>query len=299
MKPHVLPRRHRGRPRRLARLALGLLLAAATAAAGTLVQFRTVFGDIELELYDADKPLTVANFIRYVESGRYADGIAHRLYAARILQGGGYVLTNRGATNATLAEVPVFGLIPNEFGVGPRLSNVFGTIAMAKRAGDTNSAGSQWYFNLKDNTELDAPDTNNMFVVFGRVVRGTGVLEAFTGFQPWQGGTAETNIVRWFGGAFSDFPLLAPDPVETNLIFMDISLLQVAVAPVEDGGRAVSWKSVDQLTNRVEFTAGFPPAWQTLAALPGTGQRLEVLDPSPDAASRFYRVRIEYPGTAP
>src|SRR5438876_6940247 len=140
------------------------------ALAGTLAQFRSVFGDIEIELYDQDKPVTVQNFIRYVQSGRYQNEFAHRLVPGFVIQGGGFTITNRGTTNWQVIAVPTYPTITNEFGVGRHFSNVYGTIAMAKLGGYTNSATSQWYFNLANNSFLDANDTNNLFVVFGHVV---------------------------------------------------------------------------------------------------------------------------------
>src|SRR2546423_11496561 len=94
------------------------------ACAGTLAQFRTVFGDIEVELYDQDKPATAQNFIRYVESGAYRDSILHRCpvnpttgLSAFVVQCGGVIVTNRGTTTAALQFVPTFGAISNDFGV--------------------------------------------------------------------------------------------------------------------------------------------------------------------------------------
>jgi len=107
------------------------------ARAGTLVQFRTTFGNIEVELYDQDKPATVQNFLNYVKSGRYENEFAHRLVPNFVLQGGGFTLT----TN-TINHIPVYPPITNEFGAGRQFSNVYGTIAMAKLGGDTNSATS-------------------------------------------------------------------------------------------------------------------------------------------------------------
>src|SRR5438552_9026581 len=119
-----------------------LLLNLSSAQAGTLAQFRSLFGDIEVELYDQDKPVTVQNFIRYVQSGRYQDEFTHRLMPGFVIQGGGFTITNRGTTNWQIMGVPAYAPIANEFGVGRRFSNVYGTIAMAKLGGDTNSATS-------------------------------------------------------------------------------------------------------------------------------------------------------------
>jgi peptidyl-prolyl cis-trans isomerase A (cyclophilin A) len=94
-----------------------------------------------------------------------------------VLQGGGFTVTNRGTTNALVLTIPTFPPITNEFRIGRRLSNVYGTIAMAKLDGDTNSATSQWFFNLANNSFLDAADTNDFFVVFGRSRAGFTVSE--------------------------------------------------------------------------------------------------------------------------
>src|SRR3989441_10605958 len=94
------------------------LLSLVSTQAATLAQFRTVFGDIEVELYDQDKPVTVQNFIRYVQAGKYENGFAHRLVPGFVLQGGGYTVTNRGTTNATIVAAPTYPPITNEFGIG-------------------------------------------------------------------------------------------------------------------------------------------------------------------------------------
>ncbi len=268
-----------------------LLLGHAPSNGGTLAQFRTVFGDIEVELYDQDKPVTVQNFIRYIQTGKYENGFAHRLVPGFVLQGGGYTVTNRGATNATIWAAATYPPITNEFGIGRRFSNVYGTIAMAKLGGNTNSASSQWYFNLANNSFLDAPNTNDFFVVFGHVVNGTNVLNILNNFQYWNG-TQSSNLVYNWEAPFSTLPLLYPILVDTNFVFLDITLLQVAAKP-SPGGQEISWNSVAGLTNIVEFTTNLPPAWTTLVRTNGTGARMAIVDSTP-GPSRFYRVRVVY-----
>src|SRR5213596_629688 len=116
------------------------LAATSLGSAGTLAQFRTVFGDIEVELYDQDKPVTVQNFIRYVQSGAWSQMFIHRCEPNFVIQGGGYYVANRSTTNQFISSVTNYGTIVNEFAVGRRFSNVYGTIAMAKQSGNTNSA---------------------------------------------------------------------------------------------------------------------------------------------------------------
>lgn len=263
---------------------LALVCASLLARAGTLVQFRTTFGDIEVELYDQDKPATVQNFIRYIQSGRYTNEFSHRLVPGFVLQGGGFTLTT-----GTINPIPVFPPVHNEFGVGRPFSNVAGTIAMAKLGGDTNSATSQWFINLVNNPFLDAPDTNNLFVVFGHVIKGTNVLGVFNNFQIYNGNQL-SNLVYNGGSPFDTLPLLYPSLDPSSFVFIDITLLQVAIQPV-GGGREISWNSAVGMTNIVEFTTNLPPTWNTLVSTNGTGSRMAVVDSAADA-KRFYRVRV-------
>ncbi len=240
-----------------------LLLGLAPSKGGTLAQFRTV----------------------------YENGFAHRLVPGFVVQGGGYTVTDRGTTNAAIVAAPTYPPITNEFGIGRRFSNVYGTIAMAKLGGDTNSASSQWFFNLANNSFLDAPDTNDFFVVFGHVVNGTNVLNILNSFQYWNG-TQTSNLVYSWVVPFGSLPLLYPILVDTNFVFLDITLLQVAAKPVP-GGHEISWNSAAGLTNIVEFTTNLPPAWITLARTNGTGARMAIVN-STAGPSRFYRVRVVY-----
>ena len=261
--------------------------------AGTLAQFRTPLGDIEVELYDQDKPATVQNFIRYVQSGAYQDEFAHRLLPGFVLQGGGFTVTNRGTTNALVLSIPSYPPITNEFGIGRRFSNGYGTIAMAKLEGNTNSATSQWYFNLANNSFLDAADTNDLFVVFGHVVRGTNVLNGFNGFQYFDGTQTSNLVYQGQAPPFDTLPLLHASLADTNLVFIDISLLQVSVVNLADGSRQISWNSAAGMTNAVEFTTNLPPIWNTLLQTNGSGNRMSTTDTT-QGPSRFYRVRVSY-----
>ena len=287
--------------RRLMKFFLFLLLTAFSARAGSLAQFRTVFGDIEVELYDQDKPVTVQNFIRYVQSGRYQNGFAHRVVPGFVIQGGGFAVTNRGTTNYQPVAISTYGNITNEFGVGRQFSNLYGTIAMAKLSGDTNSASSQWFFNLANNTFLDAPDTNNYFVVFGHVIRGTNVLNLFSNFKPWGGWplpppqATNLDLHQYYFPPFDDLPLVHTNVAyDTNLIFVDVSVLQVAVKPAAGSGRQISWNSAAGMTNIIEYTSNFPASWHLLASTSGTGNTITVTDSVAAASSRFYRARVAY-----
>lgn len=124
-------------------LSLLLVLAAALETqAGTLVRFRSALGDTIIELYDQEKPITTSNFLAYIRSGRYTNMFAHRVVQNFVIQGGGYRVANRGATNASVEDVETFPVIRNEYGVGPLYHNLLGTISMAKLGPFTNNLGA-------------------------------------------------------------------------------------------------------------------------------------------------------------
>lgn len=133
------------------------------AAQATTVRLYTTYGPIDIELYDSAAPNTVANFLAYVRSGGYANSLFHRSVPNFIVQGGGIVWPQG---SSTLEYVPARPPIANEYSADR--PNVRGTIAMAKRGGDPNSATSQWFFNLVDNTATLGPANNGGFTVFGK-----------------------------------------------------------------------------------------------------------------------------------
>jgi peptidyl-prolyl cis-trans isomerase A (cyclophilin A) len=265
-------------------LALWLMLSSLQAA-GTFVQFRTTVGDLELELYDQDKPVTVTNFLYYVKKGYTNDMFIHRWVPGFVIQGGLTYEANR-QTSPSLSYITTLPAIVNEYGVGRTFSNTNGTIAMA-RSSQVNSATSQWYINLGNNSSLDS--YNGGFTVFGRVIRGYDVLGKFAAntTQIWQ---ARTTIK---GIEFDEIPVVSSTPTLNDLVFVDITLLNVRVTDIGTGKQIV-WRSVKDKINRVEYTTVFPPAWQTLATPVGTGNDMAVTDTSGDT-KRFFRIRVDYP----
>jgi len=230
--------------------------------------------------------------LNYIKGGYYQNGFAHRLVPGFVLQGGGFEITSN-----TIYAIPTFPPIVDEYGVGKQYSNVFGTIAMAKNGTDTNSATSQWYFNLADNSFLDADTTNDLFCVFGHVISGTNVLNEFNSFQNWYGlpAPSPTNLVLngYYSSPLDTLPVLSSNlpPTTNSFVFVDISLLQIGIQAV-GSGRQISWNSATGLTNIVEYTTNFS-TWNTLVATNGTGARMTVTDPAA-AANRFYRVQVIY-----
>jgi len=168
-------------------LVAGLLLAtAASAQANTLVRVSTTFGDFTLELFDDVAPVTVRNFLNYVERGAYNGTYFHRLDAGFVLQGGGYRLIPYEGPLPVPADPPIV----NEF----RESNVRGTVAMAKFDGDPNSATSEWFVNLADNS-ANLNVQNGGFTVFGRVLGdGMNVMDAINLLPVFALGNVQSQI---------------------------------------------------------------------------------------------------------
>lgn len=112
------------------------------ALAGPLVRFRTGLGDVVVELYDREKPITTSNFLAYVRAGRYTNMFSHRMVNNFVMQGGGFRVSNRGTSTQGVENVTAFPTIPNEFGTGARYSNLYGTLSMAKIGSYTNNLGT-------------------------------------------------------------------------------------------------------------------------------------------------------------
>jgi cyclophilin family peptidyl-prolyl cis-trans isomerase len=136
----------------------------------SVVQFNTLSGPIDVQLFDPQAPQTVANFFDYINQGAYNNDIFHRLSTNFVLQGGGFTFD---PTTNTITSVPQGPNLPNEFDNTNR-PNVAGTIAMAKLGGNPNSATNQFFFNLVDNTQTLGAGNNGGFTAFGKILDGTG-----------------------------------------------------------------------------------------------------------------------------
>ena len=129
----------------------------------------TSMGSITLELDAAKAPVTVKNFCDYAKGGHYNGTIFHRVIDGFMIQGGGFT--------AAMDQKPTNAPIKNEATNG--LSNARGTLAMA-RTQVVDSATSQFFINLTDNTFLDhrAPDPRGFgYAVFGKVTDGMDVVD--------------------------------------------------------------------------------------------------------------------------
>jgi peptidyl-prolyl cis-trans isomerase A (cyclophilin A) len=162
--------------------ALGLATVFAGGAEATIVRFQTTLGNIDIRLYHSATPLHTADLLNYINSNRYDGTFIHR--SAKngsgedfVIQGGGYqILSSLFAPplESGWQRIASFGNVTNE----PGISNLRGTVALAKGSGES-SGSSEWFINLNDdNVFLDqGPPVSNRFTVFGRVV-GNGMAVA-------------------------------------------------------------------------------------------------------------------------
>ena len=138
------------------------------AVAAPRVELNTSKGKIVIELDQAKAPITVKNFLTYVNEGFYSNTIFHRVIPGFMVQGGGLT--------ADMAEKPTHAPITNEAANG--LKNNRGTIAMARRP-DPNSATAQFFINTVNNDGLNYRGASNPgYAVFGKVVEGMAVVDA-------------------------------------------------------------------------------------------------------------------------
>lgn len=131
------------------------------------VVLSTNMGDITIELLPDQAPISVENFLGYVESCFYDGTVFHRVIPGFMIQAGGFT--------EDLMQKQTRAPIENEADNG--LKNERGTVAMARRS-DPNSATSQFYINLVDNQILDHGVRDFGYAVFGRVTEGMDVVDA-------------------------------------------------------------------------------------------------------------------------
>ena len=194
----------------------------------TNVIMETPLGDIEIELLDGVAPGTVENFLNYVNDGDYDDSFVHRSVPGFVIQGGGFIFDSGQAFT-----IPADPPIENEF----KRSNVRGTIAMAKLGGDADSATSQWFINLDDNSgSLDGGDGQGggFFTVFGRVIgNGMQVADAIAALPIINAGSpfGELPVIDFSGGEL----------VRENMVFAEVRVVD-ALPPFEiNPGVAGAW----------------------------------------------------------
>ncbi len=148
-------------------LLLSLLIAMPGHAEDPRVLIKTSHGDITVRLFADKAPITVENFLGYVDSGFYKGTIFHRVIPRFMIQGGGF--------NERMREKPNGDPIKNE--AKNRLHNERGTLAMA-RTNDPDSATSQFFINVRNNFRLDWSPGNSGYAVFGEVIDGMYTVDS-------------------------------------------------------------------------------------------------------------------------
>jgi len=139
---------------------------AETADKNPIVVMETSKGTIKIELFADKSPITVKNFLSYVDDKFYDGTVFHRVISDFMIQGGGF--------ESGLKEKGTKASIKNESANG--VSNERGTLAMA-RTDDPDSATAQFFINVKDNRHLDALRGRSGYAVFGRVIEGIDVVD--------------------------------------------------------------------------------------------------------------------------
>ena len=210
---------------------LAVLLMTPLMAQATTVLIATPLGDIEIELLAEDAPKTVANFMNYIDNNRYDNAFIHRSVDGFIIQGGGFTFSAGTAT-----AIPTFPPVVNEFGV----SNTRGTVAMAKLSNQPDSATSQWFINLADNS-ANLDNQNGGFTVFARVVGdGMDIVDAINQLPTTNAGGAFTDlpVIDFSGGALTAANLVmtaVTEKIVQPLLQMNPGLNDAWFNPLTDG----------------------------------------------------------------
>jgi len=211
--------------KRISQAMFGVLMAtgltAVTAEANTLVRMDTTFGSLTIELYDDETPISVENFMHYVEQGAYARGVVQRLDTGdNVIQGGmvrylGDCIDDILQPDCSTDWVETIDPIKNESGI----ANTRGTLAYARTA-NVDSATSEWFINIEDNPSFDdlvdeeSGEAIQGYAVFGQVLGdGMEVVDRIRELEV-------TGVSDMFG----TFPLrdIGHGPLEPNLVMYNI-----------------------------------------------------------------------------
>jgi len=174
-------------------LSAGLAFASASGFAADKaprVKFTTSMGDFVVEVYPDKAPKTVENFLTYVKAGFYSGTVFHRVIGHFMIQGGGYQQDFR--QKITRPPIPYEGAAIKAAG-GP--GNTEGTIAMA-RTSDPNSATSQFFINVADNSRLDDAPGKPGYAAFGKVVSGMDTVNKIKAVATGAGGPFPTDVPK-------------------------------------------------------------------------------------------------------
>jgi cyclophilin family peptidyl-prolyl cis-trans isomerase len=256
------------------------------------VRMTTVLGNIDIELFGQQKPITVANFLNYVDQGRFftfdptahqtASSFIHRSIPGFIIQGGGYLGTvnpspssGEPADSIKPTQVLLFPRIKNE----PGILNKRGTIAMAQSGSDPDSAKSEWFINLADNASLDSRVNNaGPYTVFGKVVgNAMTVVDAIAAVKTYNAVAPFDNLPlrNYTPPNYIRVPNLVSIPTITHIVPLqansDNGNVSVAVSgsKVLVTGNTVGTSHVTVTTTDLDGTTASQQLTVTVVAAPG------------------------------
>ncbi len=242
--------------------------------ANSVACFNTNIGNFCIELFETQTPITTANFYSYINNEAFTNGIFHRSEPDFVIQAGGFkVISNTEGTS--LAPVETLTPIVNEF----KISNTRGTVAMAKVSGNPDSATSQWFVNLADNS-ANLDNQNGGFTVFGRVLfDGMNVIDTIgnlplTNLDPKQGLTKVPTISA-DGTQIVPVMISAIHITNTSGVFSD-NTLNFAVDAGSAGLLDVSLRLIEDSPNIV-FELN-PSSITPIQALPENGATYSSLE---------------------
>jgi cyclophilin family peptidyl-prolyl cis-trans isomerase len=181
----------------------------------------TQYGGFLMELLPTNAPKTVANFLSYVKDGAYENTIIHRSTSLTndglaVLQAGGFT------ADGSLSSIPTFAPITNEYS----LSNALGTVAMAKLGGNPNSATSQWFVNVSDNSSTLNSSNNGGFTVFAKIL-GSAMSSVIAPIS-----ALHTYNLSGYNSAFTETPLQGVTNGQQSLYLSNlVTFTRVATLP--------------------------------------------------------------------
>ncbi len=250
---------------------------------GQVMQFDTVRGTFNVELLANDAPRTVANFQNYVNRGAYTNSIFHRSVRGFVIQGGGFAVSGNSVSSIS-ADGPVL----NEY----KISNIRGTLAMAKTGEGPNTATNQWFVNLGNNS-ANLDNQNGGFTVFARVLgNGMTVADAIAALT-----TTDASPQLGLGDTFKDLPVLGLPVTAANLVVVR-GITAVPIYPTNTGDVAVVRYSGTN-TNAGVVTGSIAGSTLTLTGISAGAARVTVriTDSNGSAAEAVFPVTVA--ATAP
>lgn len=267
----------------------------------TTITFNTSKGAIDVTLLDSAAPVSVTNFLSYAQNNSYTDDLFHRMAnlsgsgAPQILQGGQFTTNSTGSTVSSFTNVPTYQPIANEF--DPSRPNSIGSLAMA-RTSDLNSATSQFYFNLTDNTS-SLGVTGNGYAVFGNVANASSLtnLQSFATSYTAQAATINGNNLATMPALTGASPIVPTDPIGTSTSNLAITNSITGATPVGFLNYLVSSSDTSIVAATIGTLNGsFSPSQIRLVAGPNTGTAVitvTLIDNRNEATIKTFSVTVQ------